>query len=157
MAATGVITGLVTLSTPFVAPLQSRSWLGFAGLLLTLAVLYCAVAAAWLAVRAQQVTFWGQAVVDPGDFSSSEKYGLEYCWSLYVIFKENQKRISVPVAYLRDAETFFRAVICRTWTPRRSYIGRRHFHGINAGKSNYNYTRRDVRAAYVAETMAGDI
>jgi hypothetical protein len=111
LAATGVITGLVTLSTPFVAPLQSRSWLGFAGLLLTLAVLYCAVAAAWLAIRAQQVRFWGQAVVNPDDFTTSEKYGIEYCWSLYVMFKENQKRISVPVAYLRDAETFFRAVI----------------------------------------------
>jgi hypothetical protein len=111
LAATGVITGLVTLSSPFVAPLQSRSWLGFVGLLLTIAVLYCAVAAAWLAIRAQQVTFWGQAIVDPDDFPSSEKYEIEYCWSLYVIFKENQRRISVPVAYLRDAETFFRAVI----------------------------------------------
>ena len=111
LVATGVITGLVTLSTPFVAPLQSRSWLGFAGLVLTLAVLYCAIATAWLAVRAQQVTLWGQAVVDPDAFSSSEKYEIEYCWSLYVIFKENQSRISVPVAYLRDSEMFFRAVI----------------------------------------------
>ena len=61
-------------------------------------VLYCAVGTTFLAIRAQQVDFWGQTEIHPNEMSSIKQYEIAYGWSLYVTWRENLDRLRVPVA-----------------------------------------------------------
>ncbi len=111
LAATGVISGVVALTAGFTPLFQSRSWVVFVGLLLTAVVVYCAVATTFLAIRAQQVDFWGQAELDPSELKDAATYETEFATALYVTWRDNLQRLRNPVGYLRDAQVFFRALV----------------------------------------------
>jgi hypothetical protein len=111
LAATGVITGVVALTAGFTPLFQGRSWIAVVGLALSAVVVYCAVATTFLAIRAQQVDFWGQAELHPNELFDAITYEAEYVTALYVSWLDNVQRLRNPVGYLRDAQAFFRALV----------------------------------------------
>lgn len=119
LAATGVITGVLTLLVPISAlihaTLSPRSPL--AVLLLVLAALafvvliYCALGTVVLAIRAQEVGFWGQAEMKPASKQTLKDIELEHAFSLYVTYTDNIERLRNPVGYLRQAQVYFRVLV----------------------------------------------
>jgi hypothetical protein len=119
LAATGVITGVLTLLVP-VAPLIRTSFAPSSvvaiGLLVLaaaafVAMIYCALGTVVLAVRAQEVDFWGQSELKPSSPSSKEAYELLYGFSLYVTYTDNVSRLRNPAGYLRQAQAYFRVLV----------------------------------------------
>lgn len=73
-----------------------------AGLLL----LYSAVAAAVLAVRAQRVGQWDSPRIDVGDAVDQRSLRLKYAVEIYVAAEQNRLRLRRPVGMLRDGQLF---------------------------------------------------
>ena len=119
LAATGVITGVLTLLVPIGALVHSTfrpsSRLATGLLILVgaafVAMIYFALGSIVLAIRAQEVDFWGQSELLPGMGRSNLAYELEYAFSQYVTYTDNVGRLRNPVGYLRQAQVYFRLFV----------------------------------------------
>jgi len=119
LAATGVITGVLTLLVPIGALIHSTFrpsspvglvLLGLAALAFV-AMLYFALASVVLAIRSQEVDYWGQSELIPELRASFVSYELEYAFSQYVTYTDNVSRLRNPVGYLRQAQFYFRLLV----------------------------------------------
>ena len=121
MRATGLVTGvgLVFATLALVTPVSTSFrtlaashreiaiGLGIAVGLLLLALAYLAIGVLWMALRAQQVAFWGQSETHPEEAHSKDSFQIEYLLSLYVTHQDNIARLTNPVSYLRQAQGYF--------------------------------------------------
>jgi hypothetical protein len=119
LAATGVITGVVTLLVPIAAFIHAsisptsftaRALLGLTALAFFV-IIYCAAGTVILAIRSQQVDYWGQTELKPVADRSTVGYELLYASSLYITYTDNVSRLRSPAGYLRQAQSYFRVLV----------------------------------------------
>jgi hypothetical protein len=120
LPATGVIAGVVALVVPVgtwvTGVLHFKSVgataLGVLVLIWIALILYCGVAATFLAIRAQEVSDWGsvEMFTHPPTGQKGD-YDIEYCCSLYVASRLNRRILDSYVRYLNDAQLYFRLLV----------------------------------------------
>jgi hypothetical protein len=119
LAATGVITGVLTLLVPITASihasLEPNSLVATALVILAgiafVVLIYCALGTVVLAIRSQEVDFWGQAEMKAQGNQQLSDIEQEYAFSLYVTYTDNIERLKNPVGYLRQAQVYFRLLV----------------------------------------------
>ncbi len=119
LTATGVISGVLALLVPLATGLHSTLnlkslplvFLTLIAILAFVLILYCAVGTVVLAIRAQEVAFWGQSELHILDRNGKVRYEIEYAISLYVTYTDNVQRLRNPAGYLRQAQVYFRTLV----------------------------------------------
>ncbi len=120
LSATGIIAGVVALVTPLGTWLavnlrfKSAAAIGLGVMILIVigALLYCGVAAAFLAVRAQEVGPWSLIVMRIHPSRDKHDNEIEYGHSIYVASMENKDILRrIYVRYLNDAQLYFRLLV----------------------------------------------
>jgi hypothetical protein len=69
-------------------------------------LLYCAVGAAVLAIRAQRVGLWDSPRVDVADATDERSLRLKYAVEIYIAAEQNRVGLRIPVGILRDGQEF---------------------------------------------------
>lgn len=100
----GVITTGAGLSAQSLASAPGTLVAGF--VVLGIPLLYAAVAAAVLAVRAQLVGQWDTPRIDVADATDERAVKLKYAVEIFIAAEQNRARLRRPVGFLRDGQYY---------------------------------------------------
>jgi hypothetical protein len=108
-----VFVGLLTTGATILAGLATPAnpFLLWPVLVLGFFLLYATFAAAFLAVRSQQVSMWAVPRLSPEDATSKRALNLTFAVELMAAVEQNKKTQRHLVAYLRDGQLWARLVL----------------------------------------------